>query len=619
MNPPITDVWPSLVGWNEHDARAFLKRHGIPVVETVLTAGKEEFRNRVVAVESVPNGPLATSGMGRILHIEARGWARYLPEIFRGMGDAGETPFIERFLLLCEERWREVEEGARSCKSLLSPLEASPPVLKWMAGWLGVSPRLSSEVLRALLPEAVHLHRHRGTSAAVKERVWREATVSVQILPQLGPAGIILGGIGHSGTPRASSTSTAWLDGAPPGPSPCWVTVRLPSWGELSADLGEEDAESRLRHACEVIRREMPAHLHIHIEGGLPPRPCAPSYEGVRTLVRGQPPHPGSVMTLRLRPFAGLPLGASHLVDEQLYHREARRRHLLHHHGVGIVSGLACEELEDREVIAVSKGYAITPIGEEVCLPGGILLSLSALGIRGGEEYRVVLRFVEAPDPQSYLEPFGGGEAEPCRIEEGAEVALLSLGTPRGQNEVELARFAVDERGRMTVAGLDRSHALRFRAPRPPEDGVVKDGVKALVMGLQRLPLLVEGGNGVGMWLAMATASVDIALLGESLSGDEAASLAVHLLLRGEAWFAQDPSPRRAQSWNTCARAALSDWRERDGDGGRGRIGWAMKWLPLLRAALESQPHLSSPQRVFREVAREEPPVLHPIDEGRES
>jgi hypothetical protein len=133
----------------------------------------------------------------------------------------------------------------------------------------------------------------------------------------------------------------------------------------------------------------------------------------------------------RLNYFAGQLLSADDLTSEQNYHRDKRRRHNLHCHGVGIVEGLKVSTLCKNSSwrVVIGPGVAIDPAGNEIelCATAQLPLPKTPAAIQVG------IRFSErlsAPVP-SLSDPMLQG-SQPSRVEEGCEVLLDSVPMTRG-------------------------------------------------------------------------------------------------------------------------------------------------------------------------------------------
>jgi hypothetical protein len=127
-------------------------------------------------------------------------------------------------------------------------------------------------------------------------------------------------------------------------------------------------------------------------------------------------PHP----LRRLNPFEGLCLTAQDLADEQLYHRQALRRHALFLSGYGIVQGLNCElEQKRKEYTAVLKaGFGITKLGQGVHLPQDVRVPLTVPKTDG--EYMLWLFHVEQADADANRPVFDTADTREARVVESS-------------------------------------------------------------------------------------------------------------------------------------------------------------------------------------------------------
>ncbi|WP_437727127.1 phage tail protein [Sorangium sp. So ce861] len=216
----------------------------------------------------------------RVEHPRAS-YLRYLPAIY-GEDPAGRD-LTARLLSLFEAA--EVDLGASIARlgRLFAPLSADPGWLPWLAERLGVEldPAWPVPQQRAVLAAAIHVHRRRGTRAALEEVLGWYAGPGVRVVEagQRGAA-LLLGGalplgcatvLPHAGRPppavlgREPALGAARLergDGAA-------VEPLLPGRGEIlvylppSADASPERL-ARVRRAAE---REAPAGTRVRVLG----------------------------------------------------------------------------------------------------------------------------------------------------------------------------------------------------------------------------------------------------------------------------------------------------------------------------------------------------------------
>jgi len=121
----------------------------------------------------------------------------------------------------------------------------------------------------------------------------------------------------------------------------------------------------------------------------------------------------------RPRFFSGRLLTADDFTEEQSYHREKHRRHVLALHGPGVVDGLRVTIGADGATLTIEPGLAIDPVGRELCIDQSIGV---AVPVGTPSPAAVALYYAERPvDPL----PTGTAQAmEPGRIEEGTRVAI---------------------------------------------------------------------------------------------------------------------------------------------------------------------------------------------------
>jgi hypothetical protein len=121
----------------------------------------------------------------------------------------------------------------------------------------------------------------------------------------------------------------------------------------------------------------------------------------------------------RPRFFAGRLLTADDFTEEQSYHREKHRRHVLAMHGSGVVDGLRVTIGADGATLTVEPGLAIDPTGRELCIDQRIAV---AVPVGTPSPAAVAVQYVERPvDP---LTTVAAQAMEPGRIEEGTRVVI---------------------------------------------------------------------------------------------------------------------------------------------------------------------------------------------------
>lgn len=167
----------------------------------------------------------------------------------------------------------------------------------------------------------------------------------------------------------------------------------------------------------------------------------------------GEPP---ATLT-RVRFFAGRMLDASHLADEQEYHREKQRRLVRALHGWGVVQGLQVGLDSGGTTARVAAGLAIDPRGELIEVGCAQPIALPAQGAR----LYVVLAYAEEPcDPVPVPSDTDGTGMANGRIR---ETFRLSLEAQPTAGALALARL-VRRRSRWQLDRGFRRRRLSRRA-----------------------------------------------------------------------------------------------------------------------------------------------------------
>lgn len=221
---------------------------------------------------------------------------------------------------------------------------------------------------------------------------------------------------------------------------------------------------------------------------------------------------------VRLNAFEGLCLTAGDLVSEQLYHRQAQRRHARYLSGHGVVQGLAVElnQRVDRYEAVVSAGFGLARSGQGVHLPADTVVPLEMQEVDG--DYVLWLLHVEREDPSTARPIYDTADTRPARIVESVEARLLPAeaepddGVAVARLRVRLGRMAhvhvpVPRAGRVERAAeswlkprltryveLNRSvMLLLFRTSRLHELSIAAYGFYAALVGAEFL--LIEEGT----------------------------------------------------------------------------------------------------------------------------
>jgi hypothetical protein len=142
---------------------------------------------------------------------------------------------------------------------------------------------------------------------------------------------------------------------------------------------------------------------------------------GSRQGVRQQECGPTDPATLeRPRFFAGQLITAEDLTQEQIYFREKLRRHNRLLHGWGIICGLDVTTAGGC-FVAVSAGYALDPMGDEIVVTEPVRVDVCAESPtgEGGTGYLAVRYAAEA------TRPITNEDTEYTRTRDGFELRVL--------------------------------------------------------------------------------------------------------------------------------------------------------------------------------------------------
>jgi hypothetical protein len=129
--------------------------------------------------------------------------------------------------------------------------------------------------------------------------------------------------------------------------------------------------------------------------------------------------------------FTGQMLSADDFTAEQEYHRGKQRRHNLRCHGSGVVQGLEVSTVKKNAdwIVVIEPGFAIDSAGNEIqlCMKVTFRLPKSETAVHVG------IRFSERLcDPVPIVSDEKSLSSQPSRVEEGCEVILDPVSTPRG-------------------------------------------------------------------------------------------------------------------------------------------------------------------------------------------
>ena len=129
---------------------------------------------------------------------------------------------------------------------------------------------------------------------------------------------------------------------------------------------------------------------------------------------------PKSVPLKRPRFFAGQMLSATDLDAGQEYFLERQRRHNRSFHGYGVVSGL--DVAIKNNVLSVSDGMALDPVGNEIVVPSCFEMPIKQ---RGRRAY-VIARYDERETDPVPVQIDSNGGVEFSRIEEAFQIVIAA-------------------------------------------------------------------------------------------------------------------------------------------------------------------------------------------------
>ncbi len=154
----------------------------------------------------------------------------------------------------------------------------------------------------------------------------------------------------------------------------------------------------------------------------------------------------------RLRPFEGLCLTSTDLLDEQNYQKANRHRHNLYMHGHGIVQGLQVEISQSRKKYSavIEAGFGVTGMGQGVLLSEPAKVPLEVPKKDG--EYMLWLFHVEETVDEAARPVFDTSETQSARIMESVAPRLHAI-EDEPSDAVALCRINV-RLGRMVQVRL---------------------------------------------------------------------------------------------------------------------------------------------------------------------
>ncbi len=127
----------------------------------------------------------------------------------------------------------------------------------------------------------------------------------------------------------------------------------------------------------------------------------------------------------RVNYFTGQVLTADDLRAEQVYVRELHRRHIRSCHGWGVVEGLKVEKGTGDRGLLVEPGLALSPCGDEICVPDRVELELEPLATARATAY-IAIRATETKlGPVPVVDAADPTAVEWSRVQETFELAVL--------------------------------------------------------------------------------------------------------------------------------------------------------------------------------------------------
>jgi hypothetical protein len=181
--------------------------------------------------------------------------------------------------------------------------------------------------------------------------------------------------------------------------------------------------------------------------------------------------------------FTGQLLTADDLRAEQDYVRELHRRHVRTCHGWGVVEGLHVASATGDHRLLVEPGTALSPRGDEICVPDRVEVTLEPLAAAHAAAY-VAIRAIETKVNPVPLAPSAEAEdaaVEWSRVQESFELAILDALPPSHlrAGEVRPRPQVLWRTVRSRLSALRRSgpgghhHPAETPAATPEDDWVV--------------------------------------------------------------------------------------------------------------------------------------------------
>lgn len=235
-----------------------------------------------------------------VLEVPVRSYLRYLPGIYRGGSpmaarrisqieskgqfpqltdqssdlrfDQEQSDTFRRFLFLFQHIMTTVIDKIDQIPDITNPMEIEAKSLPWLASWVNfhLDAGLPLQQQRELVRRAIRLQRMRGTVEGVAEMVRILTATPVKILERKKPYGCVLGKMTLAG---GKSVDRRYLRREPtpsfvvaPRRKPIgFFVIQLEPQSDFRARFGGR-AAGILRRICQIVTREMPAHVVFTIE-----------------------------------------------------------------------------------------------------------------------------------------------------------------------------------------------------------------------------------------------------------------------------------------------------------------------------------------------------------------
>ena len=263
----------------------------------------KEFVEVHTSVETIDNRPLPTlSSKGIVvLFVPVRSYLRFLPGLYSASAPISRSDAVryderaqkrlgvkshalisrtslnsgkkfEDFMLLFQHMMTTVLDKVDDLEKLINPLDVDPKFLPWLSSWLNfhLNTSLPLHQQRELVRRAIRLQRIRGTWTGVSEMVRILTSAPVHIREREKPSSFSLGKVVLGGGKRIEDRFLR----KEPAPSfiispnrkdTAFFIIELESMSAFRRRFGDRGPDI-LRQICQIVSREMPAHVSFTIE-----------------------------------------------------------------------------------------------------------------------------------------------------------------------------------------------------------------------------------------------------------------------------------------------------------------------------------------------------------------